>query len=210
MSATAMPNATASAGTTTPPPAATGPRPWKWTRDDLLRCHELGMFGDRRVMLIDGEVLAMSPMNEPHARAIVFVLDALQAAFGTNFTFRPQLPMDLGQTTDPEPDVIVVAGPPRSQPTTPPSTAALVVEVADSSLAFDIAEKASLYAAAGIADYWVLDIAHNRLYVFRDPRPEAGQRFGHGYFRQSLNGPTDRVSPLAAPAASILVSDLLP
>ncbi len=124
MSASAMPNATASAKTTTPPPAATGPQPWKWTRDDLLRFHELGVFGNRRVMLIDGEVLAMSPMNERHARAIVFVLEVLHAAFGANFTFRPQLPMDLGQTTDPEPDVIVLAGTPRSQPATPPSTAA--------------------------------------------------------------------------------------
>jgi Uma2 family endonuclease len=196
--------------TTLAPAPPANPTRWKWTREDLLRFHELGVFGDRRVMLIDGEVLVMSPMNEPHARAIVFVLQALQTAFGANFTFRPQLPMDLGQTTDPEPDVIVVAGPPRSQPPTPPTTAAIVVEVADSSLSFDIGEKASLYAAAGIADYWVVDLAHNRLYVFRDPRPEPGQRFGHGYFRQSLNGPTDRVSPLAAPAASILVADLLP
>jgi Uma2 family endonuclease len=168
------------------------------------------MFGDQRVMLIDGEILTMSPMNEPHARAIVFVLQALQAAFGPNFTFRPQLPMDLGQTTDPEPDVMVVAGTPRSQPTTPPKTAALVVEVADTSLAFDINEKASLYASAGIADYWVLDLVHNRLYVFRDPRPDAEERFGHGYFWMSLNGPADRVSPLAAANASILVSELLP
>ena len=118
--------------------------------------------------------------------------------------------MDLGQTTDPEPDVIVVAGTPRSQPPTAPKTAVLVVEVADTSLAFDIGDKASLYAAARIADYWVVDLAHNRLYVFRDPRPEAGQRFGHGFFRQSLLGPADRASPLAAPSASILVGDLLP
>jgi Uma2 family endonuclease len=193
-----------------PPPQPTSPTPWKWTRDDLVRLHALGVFGGRRVMLIDGEVLVMSPMNEPHARAIVFVLQALQAAFGANFTFRPQLPMDLGQTTDPEPDVIVVAGAPRSQPPTTPTTAVLVVEVADTSLAFDIGDKASLYAAAGIADYWVLDLSHNRLYVFRDPRPDPNERFGHGYFRQSLIGPADRVCLLAAPGASILVSDLLP
>ena len=196
------------------PPQTHTPAPptrWKWTRDDLVRFHALGVFGGRRVMLIDGEVLVMSPMNEPHARAIVFVLQALQAAFGENFTFRPQLPMDLGQTTDPEPDVIVAAGAPRSQPPAPPTTAVLVVEVADSSLPFDTGDKASLYAAAGIAEYWVLDLlAHNRLYVFRDPRPEPGQRFGHGYFHQSLIGPADTVSPLAAPQASVLVGDLLP
>lgn len=193
-----------------PTPGAAGPRPWKWTREEVVRLHEAGVFGGQRVLLIDGEVLVMSPMNEPHARAIVFTLTALQAVFGADFTIRPQMPMDLGQTTDPEPDLIVVAGAPRSQPPSPPKTAALVVEVADSSLAFDVGEKASLYAAAGVADYWVVDLVHNRLYVFRDPRPEPGQRFGHGYFRTSLNGPADTVAPLAPPAASITVSDLLP
>ena len=189
---------------------ATDPAPWKWTRNDFLRFHELGLFGARRVMLIDGEVLALSPINEPHARSIVFVLQALQAAFGSGFTFRPQMPMDLGQTTDPEPDVIVVAGAPRTQPPTPPTTAVLVVEVADSSLAFDLGDKANLSAAAGISEYWVVDLVQNQLHVFRDPRPEPGKRFGHVYARHTLNSATDRVSPLAAPQSLVLVGDLLP
>jgi Uma2 family endonuclease len=195
---------------TPPPQPATGPQPWKWTRADLIRLYELGFFAGHRVMLIEGEVLAMSPMNEPHARGIVFAGEALQAAFGTGYTFRTQMPMDLGQTTDPEPDLAVLLGSPRSQPTTPPTTAVLVVEVADTSLTYDMGDKASLYAAAGIADYWVLDLSGRRLHVFRDPRPDAARRFGHGYFQQTMYGPADRVSPLAAPTSSILVGDLLP
>jgi Uma2 family endonuclease len=191
-----------------PQPAA-GPRPWKWTRDDVIRLAELGFFNGQRVMLIDGEVLAMPPMNPDHANGIMFALQHVQAAFGPGFAVRPQLPLALGQTTDPEPDLAVVAGPARSHPDTP-TTAVLVIEVADSSLAYDLGDKASLYAAAGIADYWVLDVVNHRLHVFRDPRPDPTQRFGYGYFQQVIRGPADTVSPLAAPAASVRVGELLP
>jgi len=193
-------------------PSTKGVEPfrWKWTREDLIRLCELGYFDGHRVMLIDGEVLAMSPMNEPHARGVVFTEDVLRAAFGAGFTFRTQMPMDLGKTTDPEPDIAVLAGLPRSQPADPPATALLVIEVADTSLAYDMGDKANLYAAAGIMDYWVVDVLNGRLHILRDPRPDATQRFGHRYFQQKGYWPTDRVSPLAAPSASILVADLLP
>jgi Uma2 family endonuclease len=131
------------------------------------------------------------------------------SSFRPGFTVRPQLPLDLGQTTDPEPDIAVVRGTPQSHPTTP-NTAEIIVEVSDSSLAFDLGDKAGLYAAAGIADYWVLDLANRRLHVLRDPRLDAALRFGHGYFSQQVSLPTDRVSALAAPQSSILVGDLLP
>jgi hypothetical protein len=83
--------------------SSAGPLPWKWTQEEFVRLHELGLFGGQRVMLIDGEVLALSPMNEPHARGIVFSIRELEGAFGANVTIRPQMPMDLGQNTDPEP-----------------------------------------------------------------------------------------------------------
>jgi Uma2 family endonuclease len=171
---------------------------------------ELGFFEGQRVMLIDGEVIAMSPMNEAHARGIVFSLQALEAAFGPSVTYRSQMPMDLGQRTDPEPDIAVIDGPPRSQPAAPPSTALLVVEVANHSLGYDLGDKSSLYAAAGIADYWGLDVANARLHIHRDPHPDSSQRFGCRYSVQRVLRPTDRVSPLAALSSSILVADMLP
>ena len=205
-----------SAAVLTPPPVRQlasveeEPAHWKWTRDEFLRLSESGFFGGRRVMLIDGEVLAMSPVNEPHARGIVFAVEAMQKAFGSGVTIRSQLPMDLGRTTDPEPDIAVIEGPSRSQPSTPPSAVLLIIEVSDTSLSYDMGDKANLYAAAGIADYWVLDVVHGRLHIFRDPRPDPTQRFGHRYFQQRGLWPSDRVSPLAAPGHSILASDLLP
>lgn len=202
-----------SAAVLTPPTApvrASSPARWKWTRDEFLRLGELGFFGDRRVMLIEGEVLTMSPMNEPHARGIVFATEAFQKVFATGFTIRTQLPMALGRTTDPEPDIAVIAGSSRSQPPTPPTTAVLLVEVSDSSLSYDMGDKANLYASAGIADYWVLDVVNGRLHVFRNPVPDPVERFGHRYAQQRGYWPTDRVAPLAAPSQTILVSDLLP
>ena len=118
-------------------------------------------------------------------------------------------PLVLGQATDPEPDVAVVSGK-AGDYTAHPTTAALVVEVSDSSLRYDTSVKVGVYAAGGIAEYWVVDVNGRQLLVYRDPRPDAAQPHGHVYATQLTFGPNDTVSPLAAPSASILVSDLLP
>lgn len=197
----------------TPPPKNGVPsRAWKWTREQYYKLGELGMFEGKRVELINGEIAAMSPIGWRHRLATGLVFEALEVVFPTGFYIEMQQPITIPGTTDisePQPDITVITGTRRDY-SDHPTKAALVVEVADTSLAFDIDEKASLYASAGISDYWVLDLVHNRLYVFRDPRPDAEGRFGYSYFWMSLNGPADRVSPLAAPNASILVSELLP
>jgi Uma2 family endonuclease len=107
----------------------------------------------------------------------------------------------LGQDTDPEPDFAVIAGTPRGS-SGHPTTADLLVEVADSSLSFDTNEKRLLYARAGIREYWVVDVNGRRLLVHRDPQ-------GGDYASQQALGPADAVSPLTAPAAAVRVADLL-
>jgi Uma2 family endonuclease len=107
----------------------------------------------------------------------------------------------LLQDTDPVPDLAVVPGRPRDY-TAHPTTADLVIEVADSSLAFDTNEKRLLYAKAGIREYWVVDVNGRRLHVYRDPK--AGD-----YTSQRTFGPSESVSPLAAPSATVRVADLL-
>jgi Uma2 family endonuclease len=91
-----------------------------------------------------------------------------------------------------------------------PTTALLIVEVADTTLFDDTTTKAEVYAEAGIQDYWVLDLNGKRLLVFRDPVPLPAGLGATAYRTQLAFGPADRVSPLAAPAGSVLVSDLLP
>lgn len=192
-----------------PPPAPDAPRPLRWTREEYYRLADAGFFRDRRVMLIEGEILAMSPQNEPHARGITLTDWALAAAFGPGFWVRNQCPLDLGLTSDPEPDLAVVPGSPRTN-TARPTTALLVVEVADTSLAYDTGAKANLYAAGGIADYWVVDLANNRLHVFRDPQPDPAAPHGHRYAGRATLDPAASVTPLAAPASPVKVADLLP
>ena len=100
----------------------------------------------------------------------------------------------------PEPDLAVVPGRPRDY-SAHPNSAALVVEVSDSLLSFDMNQKRLLYARAGIRDYWVVDVNSRRLLVYRNP--QAGD---YGTPRQL--GESDTVSPLAAPTANVLVADL--
>jgi Uma2 family endonuclease len=162
----------------------------------------MGVFEGRRAMLIDGVILEEGPMNPPHAITLELVEVALRTAFATGWRIRSQSPLVLGQDLDPEPDFAVMAGTPRGS-TGHPTTADLVVEVADSSLDFDTNQKRLVYARAGIRDYWVVDVNGGRLLVYRDPQA------GDYATRQTL-GPADGVAPLAAPAAAVRVADLLP
>lgn len=192
------------------PPRMTSPSPrWVWTREQYYQMADLGYFRGKRVELIDGEIRPMSPMNDPHVFGVLYTIEAVRAAFGEGFTFRPQLPMRLADGSEPEPDLAVIAGPPRSQ-TGHPGTAELVVEVADTSFDYDTHDKASLYAANGVKEYWVLDLAGRRLLVFRGPKPASGERFGHRYEMLLSLDADQKVTPLAAPTAAITVADLLP
>ena len=182
-----------------PTPQA-GPRPVHWTCAEFHRFGNLGVFEGRRAMLIDGVILEQGPMNPPHAITLGLLDEAIRTAFGSGWWLRQQLPLVLGQHTDPEPDLAVVPGRPRDY-TGHPTTADLAVEVAEASLAFDTNEKRLLYARAGIREYWVVDINGRRLLVYRDP--QAGD-----YASLRALGPADATSPLAAPAATVRVAEL--
>ena len=192
----------------TPVPASP-PRNLLWTVDQFHYLGDLGMFEGRRAMLIDGVIVEEGAMNPPHRIALELSTEAVRAAFGPGWRMCVQMPLILGQSTDPEPDIAVVAGSPRSA-ATHPTTAALVVEIADSSLRYDTTVKLGVYAAGGIADYWVLDVNARQLLVFRDPRPDPAAAHGYTYLTQRALSPADAVAPLAAPGRSVSVADLLP
>lgn len=182
-------------------PATAGPRPMRWTCAEFHRFGDLGAFEGRRAMLINGVILEEGPMNPPHAITFELVAEALRAVFTVGWRVRGQLPLVLGQDLDPEPDFAVLAGTARGS-TGHPTTADLVVEVADTSLDFDTTEKRQLYARGGIREYWVVDINGRQLWVYRDP--QAGD-----YSSLQTLCSTDAVSPLALPAATVPVADLL-
>ena len=183
-------------------------RPFRFTREQYYEMGRLGYFDDKRVELIFGEVVEMSPINWRHVVGCRKTAESLERVFAGVAWINRAEPIDLTHS-DPQPDVAVIPG--RFEDyTTHPTTALLIVEVADATLSNDLTTKAELYATAGIADYWVLDIDNRQLHVFRDPQP-LPVGLGVTAYRTHLTlGPTDHVAPLAAPTASVLVSDLLP
>lgn len=185
------------------------PRNLLWTVDQFHYLGDLGCFEGRRAMLIDGVIVEEGTMNPPHRLALELSEEALRAALGPGWRVCVQMPLVLGQNTDPEPDIAVIAGRVRGA-TSHPTTAALVVEVSDTSLRYDSTVKMSLYAAGGIADYWVLDVTGRQLLVFRDPKPDPAESHGHTYGTQLILGPNDTATPIAAPHAAVKVADLLP
>lgn len=183
-------------------------QPRRWSREEYERLVEAGIFKpDDRVELIDGEILTISPQispqSSPHATAVLVVRDRLSKALGAGFSVRDQLPLALADDSEPEPDVAVVEGSPRDYRESHPHSALLVVEVADTSLAFDRSRKKELYARAGIHEYWVLDLSGRTLEVYRGPQ-------GNHYRSAEALPEGASVRPLAASGESIAIADLLP
>lgn len=180
----------------------------RWTRKEYDRLIDLGVFHeDEPIELIDGRLVVREPQHTPHARAVELVIEALRAAFGAGWRVRPGLPLALDRLSEPEPDVSVVRGSAREPADDHPANASLIVEIAKSSLRFDRTIKAMAYARAGVADYWIVNLVDRVVEVHRDP-VRAGRR--SRYTHVTIARPDDTITPLAAPAARILVSDLLP
>jgi len=179
----------------------------RWTRREYERMIDRGIFRpDDRLELIDGQMVVKEPQDSDHFTAILLVADTLRAAFGPGWLVRPQGPVALDDRSEPEPDVSVVQGSPRDYREGHPVRPVLVVEVSKTRLAFDRARKATLYARNGVEDYWIVNVLDRVLEVYREP--SRGGRAGYGSVRTLSAG--ESVTPLAVPAALILVADLLP
>jgi hypothetical protein len=192
----------------TPPPSPNGRR-FRFTREQYYRLGELGFFKGKRVERIRGEIVEVSPINWPHVVGCRKTAELLEKVFaGAGWVSRNDQPIALADS-DPEPDVMVVPG--RFEDYTDhPTTALLVVEVADTTLFEDTTTMAEVYAENAIADYWVLDVTGRQLHVFRDPQPLPATLGASAYRTHLTLGAADTVGPLAAPHAAVKVSDLLP
>jgi Uma2 family endonuclease len=181
------------------------------TRERYDRLVEAGIFGpEDRVELLDGLLVAREPQGGRHATAVALVRVVLETAFGPSYYVREEKPVALDERSEPEPDVVVVPGRPRDYRDVHPSRPVLLVEVADTSLALDRLRKGGLYARAGVADYWVLNLIDEVLEVYRKP---ARARSGRGEWKYTSVRLVRRnavVTPLAAPRARIRVAALMP
>jgi len=184
------------------------PKTVRWTREQYYKLAEHGFFDNRRVELIKGEIIEMSPMKSAHATAVRLVVEILGDVFANSFIVDSQLPMDFGKTDAPEPDVAVVKGTIRDYSESHPKIAELIVEVSDTTLNFDRTTKASLYAENKISDYWILNLKSRCLEIYR--RQIKDRKLGFIYTEIKIFTESDEVSPLAAPDAKIKVADILP
>jgi Uma2 family endonuclease len=187
------------------------PQTYRWSRSEYERLGELGFFTGRRVELIGGQIVEMSPKKPRHSAGNERAKRALESVFPPDrFWIRAQEPLALGQYDEPEPDVAVVPGGPEDYSDDHPSGALLIVEVADTTLAYDRGAKADIYAAAGIDDYWVINLVARVVEVCRRPLPDLASETGHRYAERLTVAAGGRIAPLAASDHPILVDDLLP
>lgn len=182
----------------------------RFNRAEYDRLIELGVFGeDEHIELIGGQLIVAEPEGAEHYTAVVKTARALEAAFGAGWYVRPVGPIGLDDESEPEPDVAVVEGGVEDYSRAHPSRAVLMVEVAHSSLASDRHRKNSLYARAGLLDYWILNLPDRVLEIYREPVADPTAPFGWRYARVEVFDASAHVAPLALPAARIAVASFL-
>jgi Uma2 family endonuclease len=158
---------------------------------------------EARLELIDGDIINMTPQGSLHVTAVRLTEERLRLAFPKGYDIRVQMPLALDANSEPEPDIAVVTGNLLDYRDAHPNTAALIVEVADTTLPFDRHQKKRLYARNGIKDYWILNLIDQQLEVYRNPEEDD--------YKQILTLRSEEsVAPLAAPESNIAIEDLLP
>jgi Uma2 family endonuclease len=188
-------------------------RPYRWTLADYEQLIALGIFEGKHVELMQGEILAMAPMGEPHALTIIHLTEALLPHFNTRtgYHLRAQMPLALSALTcEPEPDIALVPLDTPANEAGRPTSASLIIEVAESSLAYDRDRKGPLYAAAGIQDYWLINLPERCFEVYRQPVPDVASFSGWRYQEQQVLRGSEQVAPVVAPAAVVAVDEMLP
>src|SRR5579884_648740 len=177
----------------------------KLTADEYQRMGEAGIFHeDERVELIDGELYEMTPVGDGHIGGVNSLNFFLSQRLGGRAIVSVQNPIRLSDYSEPQPDIAVLrlradfyrTGKAR------PEDVLLLIEVAESSLAYDRLTKLPRYAAAGIGEVWIVNLAEQRVEVYRDPRPDT-------YATRILYARGDTLTPAALPELSIRVDEIL-
>jgi Uma2 family endonuclease len=176
-----------------------------FTAHEYHRLLQAGILGeDDRVELIEGEILEMSPLRSRHVAAVNRIPRLFFQRFGDRAIISVQNPIRIDPRSEPQPDLALLKPNPsdyaEALPT--PQDALLLVEIMDTSQAYDREVKLPLYASAGIPKVWLLDLEALRLEVYRKPTPE-------GFAEAQVLGPEEAANPLSFPEARLPVALLL-
>jgi Uma2 family endonuclease len=192
------------------PPALTLPfeptRLKRLTVEDYHRMSDLGILDPgERTELITGQIVLMVAKGTPHVTSLHLLANELRDQLENKALVRTQDPIQLDDYSEPEPDLVVAQGsiPNYADHHPRPCEIDLVVEVADSTLKQDCEIKDKLYAQAGIADYWVIDLKNRQLHIFRSPIPT-------GYTSHLILTEPSQISPLAFPDVTLSLTTIFP
>ena len=174
--------------------------------EEYLRMGSAGVFSpEARLELIEGEIVEMAPIDPPHAGCVMTLNRLLSRRAGDRALVSVQGPVIVSARSVPQPDLALLRPRPddyrRSHPAV--SDVLLAIEVADTTLAFDLGTKVPLYARCGIAEAWVVDVNDRAIHVFRNPGPA-------GYGTGLVARPGQRVACVALPEAAVEVGELFP
>ncbi|HEU5424940.1 MAG TPA: Uma2 family endonuclease [Nitrolancea sp.] len=188
--------------TTAPSPVLTR---YRFSVDDFQRMGEAGIFGeDDRVELLDGEIITMNPIGGPHMTSVNRLTRRLVLALGEDAIVSIQNPIVLGRHDEPQPDVVVLRSEADQHAGKPvPDDVLLLIEVADSTLAYDRDVKLPRYAQSGIPETWIVDLAGRLITRYTEPTAE-------GYRVATTFRPGQAIASASLPALQLAVADILP
>jgi Uma2 family endonuclease len=169
-------------------------------RSEYDRMIALGLFEDERIELLRGVLVMLPPQLAPHASTIRKLTNLLMARLGGRFELSVQSPLALSDDSEPEPDVAVV--PPGDYDAEHPRTALLVIEVSDTTLKKD-RSKAAIYAAAGIGEYWIVNLNARTVEVYTSPD---GDRYAAMWTLRA----GEVLRPAAVADVELAVTEILP
>jgi len=171
---------------------------------------EMGWFLDKHVELVAGEIIEERRMTQQHWVAVNLAGNLMPKFFREDHCVCVRGEINMGDDSEPRPDVAISVGRPRDYMNAMPTTAALIIEVADFTLTEDRHRKNSLYARAAVPDYWIVNLRKRSVEVYREPAPMSHKPFGFGYEKFDAFFWDEAVSPLVKPHVHIPVADLLP
>jgi Uma2 family endonuclease len=175
----------------------------RFTVHDYHRMAEAGILHeDDRVELIEGEITDMTPIGARHAMCVVKLNSQLAKAVGDENLVSPQNPIRLNEGSEPQPDLAVIRARDYRESLPGPEDALLLIEVADTSLAYDREVKLPLYARHGIREVWIVDLANE--VVERHTEPSGS---GYRFIRRAGRG--EAVESGALNELSVKVNDIL-
>lgn len=190
------------------------PALYRFSVEQYYRMGEIGIFApEDRVELIEGQVIRMNPVGTHHATATLLTSDALaRRVLPAGWHVRPQLPVQTLES-EPLPDLAVARGTIRdfAGQHVSPKDVGLLIEISDSTLAYDRKVKGPLYAGAGIIEYWIVNLVDDQIEVHRRPQPAQGENPASYADREVVDAKGSLKFSLDGQAVGpINVADLLP